>query len=323
MIIQTSSLTKTFKLKNNSFINAIENLSFSTDNEILGILGPNGAGKSTLLKCITTLLRPTQGQIFVGNFSALKHQKLIRKSISMSFQDPPFDPRLSLEKNLFFHALACNISRNTSKKIIKDLMDEFDLSSAKKRFPHQLSGGMKRKADISRAFMRDTPIYIFDEPTAMLDPPSRKLIWSKILELKKEGKTILLATNDMVEAETISDRILMINKGIQIALNTVSELKSSFIGRDTLYLKTDASIDLLNNILLELSIRYLIRQTGNDQFTIIGENLKSIFPKLTYSLYFHSKEIIDYKFQDLSLDEIFFSMIKTNQKDVELIEKVS
>lgn len=322
MRILIKNLTKIYKTKNNNQIYALENINFSTDNEILGILGPNGAGKSTLLKCIASLLKPTYGEIFIGNLSVLKQQKMIRKSISMSFQDPPFDPRLSLEKNLFFHALACNISRSTKRKIIKDLMNEFDLNSAKNRSPHQLSGGMRRKADLIRTFMRNTPVYIFDEPTAMLDPPSRKLIWSKILSLKSEGKTILLATNDMIEAETVSDKIFMINNGVQIAFNTVPELKKLFIGRDTLYLKTNASIALLKDILLDLSIRYQVKQTDNGQFTIIGENLKTIFPKLTYLLYFHQKEIANFTFQDLSLDEIFFSLIKSSQKDVESLKNI-
>lgn len=202
MNIQVKNLSKTFKTKNESVI-ALSNITFHTEGEILGILGPNGAGKSTLINCIVTLLHPSSGEIIVGPYSTSKSPNSIRKSISLAFQEPPFDSRLSLEKNLYFHGKICQIPSQTRKTVIKNLLNEFDLTQSIKLKPHQLSGGMKKKFDMIKVLMRDTPIYIFDEPTAMIDVVSKKIIWDKIQTLAGDGKTILLATNDLTEAENV------------------------------------------------------------------------------------------------------------------------
>ena len=309
MRIKVTNLSKVYKTKD-GIKKALDDISFESEDEILGILGPNGAGKSTLINCIVTLLKPTIGEITIGSYSVKNSPNSVRKSVSLAFQEPPFDSRLSVEKNLFFHGKACQIPSQKRKKIIKELLDEFDLTKSVTLKPYELSGGMRKKFDLIRVFMRDSPIYIFDEPTAMVDIVSKNFIWEKIKILSELGKTILLATNDLSEAENISERVLILNNGKKVAMNSVKDLRMKIKAKNTLRLAGNLKINTIESILSDLEINADIISNDDSTITIIADGIESFSQRLFHDLYLKKNIISSFEFSRITLNELFFKLIQ-------------
>ena len=230
--------------------------------------------------------------------------------ISLAFQEPPFDSRLSIEKNLFFHGKACQIPSQKRKYIIKELLEELDLTKSVNLRPYELSGGMRKKFDLIRVFMRDSPIYIFDEPTALVDIVSKNLIWKKIKDLSELGKTILLATNDLTEAENISERVLILNNGKEVAINSVKDLRKKIKAKETLRLTGNFKIETIESILIDLGINADIISNDDSTITIIADGIEMVSQRLFYELYSKKNIISSFEFSRITLNELFFKLIK-------------
>ncbi|MGB9774546.1 MAG: ABC transporter ATP-binding protein, partial [Bacteroidota bacterium] len=225
-MIEIQSLTKIFRLRGKS-LTAVNSLTLTINRgEILGLLGPNGAGKTTTVRLLSTLITPTSGTAYVNGYSILTDPAEVRASLGVSLGDErSFYYRLSGYQNLEFFATLQNIPRQQLKGRIMFLLEKMDLAEAKDVKFMKYSAGMKRKLNICRALLTDPPIYFFDEPTAALDPEASRRIRETILDLKREGKTVLLTTQNMLEADELCDRIAIINKGKLIVLSTAGELK--------------------------------------------------------------------------------------------------
>ena len=194
--------------------------------EFYGLLGPNGAGKSTTINAITSLVKPTEGNIKVFDRDIVSDFRYTRSKIGISPQEIGNDWFFPVEQLLYFQAGFYGITRKDAKERIDFILNKVGLYDHKDKKMRQLSGGMKRRLQIARALAHDPDILILDEPTAGVDVALRHDLWSFLQELHKEGKTILLTTHYIDEAELLCERVGIINSGKLVAEDTVSNLKT-------------------------------------------------------------------------------------------------
>ncbi|NGX34022.1 MAG: Doxorubicin resistance ATP-binding protein DrrA [Candidatus Anoxychlamydiales bacterium] len=207
-------------------VEALKNISFEIkEKEILGLLGVNGAGKTTLSSIIATLLKPTSGDIFYNEKSIYQDVVSFRKILGFCPQVQNLDLDLNVKENLVFAGRYYSLTKKQINDRIKYLLEKFDLTRYEKFNLNALSGGYKQRFLIARTLMHDPKLIIMDEPTVGLDPQLRRLLWKYILDLKDEGKTIILTTHYLDEADVLSDRICVIDSGTLKALEKPSKLK--------------------------------------------------------------------------------------------------
>ncbi|MEM0024740.1 MAG: ABC transporter ATP-binding protein [Thermofilum sp.] len=209
-------------------VEALKDVSFEVrKGEIFGLLGPNGAGKTTTIKILSTLLLPDSGEAWVGGFHVVREAPRVREVIGVSlYSDRGFYWKLTGRENLLYFARLHHLDERYARRKIDQLLELLDLSEDADRLVEEYSTGMKSKLNIARALLHDPPILFLDEPTIGLDPNSARKVREVILELKREGKTILLTTHNMFEADALCDRVAIISRGRIIAVGTPNDLKS-------------------------------------------------------------------------------------------------
>ena len=215
--IEIKKLTKRFKDKV-----AVNNINLEVkEGELFALLGTNGAGKTTTIKMMSTLIMPTDGEIKVLGYDTKKDYMKIREKLNVSPQETAIAPNLSVKENLEFMAGVYKIKDKETK--IDELIKMFKLEEVLKQKAKTLSGGWQRKVSIAIALISNPQILFLDEPTLGLDVIARKELW-KIIESLKGKVTIILTTHYMEEAESLSDRIAIMNKGNIVQIGTAKEL---------------------------------------------------------------------------------------------------
>ncbi len=210
---------------------AVDGLSFDVkDGEVFGFLGPNGAGKTTTIRTITTIQRPTSGKVFIDGHDTSVDYLEARKLIGIAQQHIALDKDLTIRQNIKQHALLHKIPKSEMESRIEYAADLLGLQEYMDRKVESLSGGWKRKASIVCAIVHRPRLLLLDEPTAGLDTRSRHLLWDLVRDLNSRGTTILLTTHYIEEAESLCDRVAIINHGRLVAVGTVEELRD-IIGR--------------------------------------------------------------------------------------------
>jgi len=206
---------------------AVDDISFDVQQgELFGLLGPNGAGKTTTVKMLTTLLIPSLGSARVGGFDVVKQANEVRKRIGFIFGgERGLYWRISGEDNLRYFASLYGVDPEVSKKRIPYLLEMVGLKGRGNERVGGYSRGMKQRLHVARTLLHDPDILFLDEPTIGLDPVGAREFRNVILDLQAQKKTILLTTHYMFEADALSDRIAIINKGRVIALDTPGGLK--------------------------------------------------------------------------------------------------
>jgi len=219
-------------------IEAVKGVSFDiAEGEIFGFLGPNGAGKTTTINMLCTLLKSTAGRATLNGFDVQHDRSDVRRSIGLVFQQPTLDEHLTAEQNLRFHAYAYAVPRDLRDQRMRELLEMVELWDRRKTPVRNYSGGMKRRLEIARGLLHHPRVLFLDEPTLGLDPQTRRLIWSYLLDLReRENLTIFLTTHYMDEAEH-ADRIAVIDHGEIQALDSPAGLKS-LVGGDLITLGT-------------------------------------------------------------------------------------
>lgn len=219
-IVKASSVSKSF-----GEFQAVKSLSFEVrEGECFGLLGPNGAGKSTLMGMLYGVNLRTGGGLEVFGLDPAREARGIKKRLGVVTQDNALDDGLTVEENMLIYAAFMGVPAAERQKRVSGLL-EFMMLSHKKDGPIRfLSGGMKRRLVFVRALLGNPDLLILDEPTTGLDPAVRHLLWGKVRELRERGKTILLTTHYMHEAEILCDRILVMNKGESVAEGSPGQL---------------------------------------------------------------------------------------------------
>ena len=179
----------------------------------IGLLGPNGAGKTTTMRMIMGLATPTAGELLVFGIPAHALPRDARRRIGLVPQDNNLDPDLSVRQNLEVYGRYFGLPRQTIAERVPALLEFMQLSEKVDQGVSELSGGMKRRLVIARALISAPELVILDEPTTGLDPQARVLIWRQLLSLKREGRTLLLTTHYMDEAQRLCDRIVIMDHG--------------------------------------------------------------------------------------------------------------
>jgi len=237
--------------KSTKTITAVNNISFNVKKgEIFGLLGPNGAGKTTTIKILTTLLAPTSGEARVLGYNTFGEEKKLRPYINFIFGgERGLYWRLSARDNITYFADLYKVDKNTMKKRIPELLELVGLKDRADEKVESYSKGMKQRLQIARGLINDPEVIFLDEPTIGLDPVGAKDLRKIVSLLSKQGKTILLTTHYMYEADELCNRIAIINKGEIMALDTPEKLKELSIGMSVIEIKAfNVSDNIMNSI---------------------------------------------------------------------------
>jgi ABC-2 type transport system ATP-binding protein len=221
-MIRVRNLVKTF----GSFT-AVNDVSFDVEEgEIFAFLGPNGAGKTTTIKMLTTLLKPTSGEIELDGLNPQVQQNEARKRFGIVFQDPSLDGDLTAWENLDVHGVLYHVPHKLRRKRMEELLRLFELWDRRDDQVKKFSGGMKRRLEIARGFLHTPRILFLDEPTLGLDPQSRNQLWTHVKMVNEAEKvTVFLTTHYMDEADRVAHRIGVIDRGKLVAQGTPKAIK--------------------------------------------------------------------------------------------------
>jgi ABC-2 type transport system ATP-binding protein len=221
VIVEARGLVKTY-----GDVVALAGLDLSVaEGTVLGLLGPNGAGKTTAVSILTTLLRPDSGSATVAGADVINEPHEVRKRIGLSGQYAAVDEALTGYENLDMIGRLYHLGRDRSRARARELLERFDLADAADRPVKTYSGGMRRRLDLAGALVAESPVLFLDEPTTGLDIRSRTELWAIIRDLVYRGRTLLLTTQYLEEADQLADDIVVIDHGREIAHGTSDELK--------------------------------------------------------------------------------------------------
>jgi ABC-2 type transport system ATP-binding protein len=205
--------------------------------EIFGLLGPNGAGKTTTIGICTTRTLPTGGKVRIAGVDVVEHPAQARQFIGVVPQYNTLDRSLTIYENLYFHCRYFGFSHSNAKSRSNELLGQFLLTERRDATPNQLSGGLAQRVQIARAIAHRPTVLFLDEPSAGLDPQSRIAMWTAVQGLRKEGITVVLTTHYMEEADELSDRVGIVDRGRLLALGSPQKLKDTFGAQTIIDLK--------------------------------------------------------------------------------------
>lgn len=207
-------------------LTAVDNIDFEVKTgEIFAFLGPNGAGKSTTISMLTTMLRPTSGELHLNGYDVTREQENARKSFGIVFQDPALEEELTAYENMKIHAVLYHVPAAQQNKSIEELLKLVDLWERRDSYVKTYSGGMRRRLEIARGLLHHPKILFLDEPTLGLDTQTRNLLWDYVKKLNKEKKTtIFFTTHYLDEADEVAKRIAIMDHGKIIATGTAKQL---------------------------------------------------------------------------------------------------
>ncbi|HUK29833.1 MAG TPA: ABC transporter ATP-binding protein [Candidatus Acidoferrum sp.] len=230
LALQVENLAKVYAprsiFRRGESVRAVNGMSFSVARgSIFGLLGPNGAGKTTLLKMLTTLVRPTSGRASVFGFDVVARPLEVRRRISSVLQETAVDQFLSVRGNLMSFARFHGLRGRAAQSRAGEVMERFGLTSEVNRKVMDLSGGFRRRVQVAKVFMVDTPVLFLDEFSTGMDPILKRDVMDTFRAEARRGRTLVLTTQILNEAEELCDDILIMNHGQQVARGDMSALK--------------------------------------------------------------------------------------------------
>lgn len=241
-MIKINNLTKIYKLNKKKMKElkttdttkiAVNGISLEArEGEIYGLLGPNGAGKTTTLRCVATLLTPTKGDVTVCGFDTVKEGEKVRDNIGFLTNEIKLDPHFSPDYMFDFFGHLHGMTDEKIKERKDELFGIFGINEFKDKMIEDLSTGMKQKAAIAVSLVHDPQVVIFDEPTSGLDIVTARSVTDYLMELKRQGKTVIVSTHIMSEAEKLCDRIGIIIGGKKVCEGTLDEIVAELQAED-------------------------------------------------------------------------------------------
>jgi ABC-2 type transport system ATP-binding protein len=306
LIIEIENLTKVYESKQR--VVAVDGIDLELmKGEIFGLLGPNGAGKTTTISIATTRTLPTSGRVSIAGIDVVRHPAHARRHIGVVPQFNTLDRSLTVYENLYFHCRYFGFSHGQAKARSLELLKQFTLSERKDATPVQLSGGLAQRVQIARAIAHRPTVLFLDEPSAGLDPQSRMAMWSAVEELHKEGITVLLTTHYMEEADSLCDRLAIIDYGRVLALGSPEKLKAT-LGANTIF-----NLKLKSQEGLEPLVAALKARTGvtsaeitADGLRVIASSSDGLLPELVQAAASHG--LRDLTITEPSLETVFIQL---------------
>jgi ABC-2 type transport system ATP-binding protein len=224
--IVVEDVKKVYAGRGSQPVHAVDGVSFDVPRgQIFGLLGPNGAGKTTLVKILTTITAPTSGQARIGGFDVVRQALDVRRQIAVVLQQTAVETLLTVEDNLRIYAYLHGVSSADIPKRMETVLDEFDLREKARETVQDLSLGTKRRVQVAKVFMVDSPVIFLDESTTGMDPLMRRRVLDRIRLEARNGRTVLLTTQVLSEAEELCDRIMIMNHGKTLAAGNLQELR--------------------------------------------------------------------------------------------------
>jgi len=273
--------------------------------EIFGLLGPNGAGKSTTVGILTTRVRPTSGTAWVDGRDVWRDQTAAKRQIGVVAQRPNLDFSLTAREILQFHGAYFGLNSRERNQRAAQLLDRFKLTDRADQLVRGFSGGMMQRMSIARAMMHDPQVLFLDEPSVGLDPQTRLLLWEIIREYNQKGRTILLTTHNMEEADTLCERLAIIDHGRIIASGTPRELKASIPGGYLLRLRFGKQSAPLLERLGTLASVTEVRNAGDSGIDVYASRGGALIPEIVTTAAACSVELVDVHISEPSLENLF------------------
>lgn len=256
--IEVRNLRKTYEE-----VEAVKGISFDVEKDsFFAFLGPNGAGKSTTINIISTLLDPTEGDVYVLGHKLGENDHEIRKKIGVVFQHPMLDNLLTVEENLLIRSSFYDISKPDFYERIDEINEYLEIKPFFKQRYKNLSGGQRRKADIARSLLNWPEILILDEPTTGLDPKSRKDIWVLINKLRQDKEITIFLTTHYMEEVADANRVIVVDQGKIVANGSSEELRLQYSFDRVKIIPKNGLADLLDKDKVEY---YIVNDTINIQ----------------------------------------------------------
>ncbi len=302
--IETFDLTKKF-----GDIIAVNSVNLKIhEGEIFGLLGPNGAGKSTLVRLLCALLKPTSGSANVGGFSVIKEPEKVKKIIGYMSQRFGLYDDLTVEENISFYAGIYLNDKKLARKRTEEIIEQLSFEKYRKTLAMHLSGGWRQRLSFATAIVHEPKIVFLDEPTSGVDPVSRRQFWELVYDLSAQGKTVLVTTHYMDEAERCN-RIAFILNGKIMAVDSPSEIKKKYMSGEVINIIPE---DLMSSYALLSSLDF-IQDIGifGDSIHIVVENADEKI--LEISQFLRKKNLRFLKIEKIqpSIEDVFVSLTKS------------
>ncbi|MGH7826432.1 MAG: ABC transporter ATP-binding protein [Candidatus Binatia bacterium] len=225
--IEVEDLKKAYRSNTGEDVRALDGVSFQVPRGgcVFGLLGPNGAGKTTLVKILTTITSATSGRATVFGRDVSREPLEVRRQIAVVLQQTAVDTLLTVKDNLLIYAYLHGIGRRDARERMQSVAEEFDLAGKLNETVYDLSIGTKRRVQVAKIFMVDSPVIFLDEATTGMDPLMKRRVMERIRAEAGNGKTVLLTTQVLSEAEQLCDTILIIDHGRALASGTLDDLR--------------------------------------------------------------------------------------------------
>jgi ABC-2 type transport system ATP-binding protein len=301
-VIRIQNLTKKY-----GDLAAVDHLDLDIEEgEILGLLGPNGAGKTTTILMLATVIKPTDGTALVGGFDIQKQPEKVRGVLGVAFQEPKMLWVSTPWDVVNWHAKVCGLSTSERKLRVKEVLDAVDMWDTRHKNVHALSGGMRKRVEMAKVLVQRPKVAIVDEPTAQIDIVGKHKIWNMLFELRDEGSTIILATNELYEADRLSDRVGILHRGKLLVCGTPKKLKDSIVGGDIIdvELGQDASAEIIAD-LKSLKEVVDIMQVKSSSLRLYLNKVEEVVPRIMDLFSKKNVPIISVRMSEPSLDDVF------------------
>lgn len=286
---------------------ALKGLDFTVDEkEIMVLLGPNGSGKTTLLLILATVLKPTSGVAQVMGIDVTSQPTKVRQIMGISFQEARGFWRHKPAEILRFHATVCGVPKSQRESRIDEVLKDLELWDARNKLFMHLSGGQTKRLEVAKLLIQRPPVAIFDEPSSQVDLRGKRTIWENIQKLRDEGTTLLVATNEVREAEYLADRVTVLDQGKSVVCDTVRSLKDKITGGDIVELQVEHAekTDLIG-ALTKLDGTVKVVPMGENQIRAYVSIAESWVPRMTTLCYKENVRVVSVQVTEPSLDDVF------------------
>src|SRR2546425_574746 len=293
-------------------IRAVDHLSLTVQQgEIFGLLGPNGSGKTTTINMISGLSVPTSGEVRVMGYNVRHQARQVRRLLGSIPQETALYEELTAWDNMDFHADLFGVPRREKKERIVRLLELVQLLDRKASRVSTFSGGMKRRLAIARALLHDPLLVYLDEPTLGVDVQARRAIWEYCLSLRDQGKTVLITTNYLEEAQALCERIAILDHGKLIAVDTPEHLKQTY-GGSVVELETVQPSTVVDDIRQLPGVKEVVQEGTHLQITTQAGS--AVVPQII-NLVTGQGELRQIAVREPTLDEIFLRLTGTALRD--------
>ncbi|MBN2327690.1 MAG: ABC transporter ATP-binding protein [Candidatus Omnitrophica bacterium] len=295
-------------------LRAVDGISFEVlEGELFGFLGPNGAGKTTTLSMISGLLKPDGGRVMINDIDVWQTPKAAKRILGLVPQDVALYEELTARENLRFWGGLYHLSSSELKSNIEKWLDRVGLTDRANDAVSKYSGGMKRRLNLAAGMIHNPQIVLLDEPTVGIDPQARNNILEIIREIAREGVTILFTTHHLEEAETLCNRIAIMDHGKILQTGTVDELAQVVGDGDLVNLHGSFSPAAFKSALTGLSINFINIADGSAKFSLAqnGANISVVIQKLSEA----GISIEDLSMEKPSLESVFLKLTGRELRD--------